>query len=107
MRNLIAALFAALLVLTLLCGCEAPLPPEGNPPSTYVFHDERIWAVPEETTGIALEDDAELTEAIIIDQQILPTSEGECNVNAEQVQIYDGEGYFLVIIDGKQHLIER
>ena len=107
MKKLFTLVLAALLMLSLLPGCVRPTNPEENSPDFYVCHDNEIWKIPAETTGIALDEDAELTDGTVIDPQTLPTQEGECNAIAEKVQIYDGDGYFLVILDGKQHLIER
>ena len=48
-----------------------------------------------------------LIECTRIPLDVLPTREGECNYTHGTIQIYDGDGFFLVIINGTQHRIER
>ena len=78
-----------------------------NPPETHIVHDGRLWKVPEETTGLALPEDAVLIDCTEIPLDRMPANENECNVTHGVVQVYDGEDFFLVIIDGEQHYIER
>lgn len=78
-----------------------------NPPETHIVHDGRLWKLPSETVATELPEGAELTDAIVIAENMLPSEEGECNVGHGKVQIYDGDGFFLVIVDGVQHRIER
>ena len=91
-----------LLSLLLFAGCTRE-----NPPETHIVHDGVLWKVPTETTAVALPEDAELIECEEIPLERMPARENECNVSHGVVRVYDGEDYFLVIIDGVQHLIQR
>lgn len=103
MKRILTALLLLSLLASLLTGCTM----RENPPNTYIVHDGQLWKVPTETVGIALPEDAELIECTRISLDVMPTRENECNYTHGTVQVYDGGGFFLVIIDGKQHLIER
>ena len=82
--------------------------PRENPPTVHVVHNGQLYEVPDETTGVGELDEAKMIEATIIPYNVMPAKEGEVNVNAQTIQIYDlDEHEFLVIIDGEQHLIER
>ena len=103
MKRTLAALLLLLLLASLLTGCTT----KENPPDTYIVHDGQLWKVPTETVGIALPEDAELIDCTRIPLEVLPSRENECNYTHGTIQVYDGDGFFLVIIDGKQHRIER
>ncbi len=97
------ALLAALVLLALLltaCGKE-------NPPETHIVHDGTLWKVPTETVVMELPEDAILIDCTEIPLERMPANENECNVTHGEVQVYDGEGFFLVIINGVQHYIKR
>ena len=82
--------------------------PRENPPTVHVVHDGELYEVPNVTTGIADLDESKLIEATIIPFNFMPAKEGEVNVNAQSVQLYDlDENAFLVIIDGEQYYIEK
>ena len=93
-----------ILIVALLTACW----PRENPPTVHVVHDGQLYEVPNETTGIAELDESKMIEATIIPDNVMPAREGEVNVNAQSVQLYDlNENEFLVIIDGEQYLIKR
>lgn len=93
-----------ILAVAMLTACW----PRENPPTVHVVHNGQLYEVPNETTGIAELDKAKMIEATIIPDNVMPANEGEVNVNAQSVQLYDlDENQFLVIIDGEQHLIKR
>lgn len=96
-----------ILTLLLLCVLLLTACTRENPPETHIVHDGKLWKVPAETVEMNLPEDAELVEGTVISVDVLPSKEGECNVGAARVEIYDGEGFFLVIIDGNQHRIDR
>ena len=102
MKRVTALLLVLLLGLALM-GCTT----KENPPETHIVHDGVLWKVPAETTGLGDLDESRLTEGTVIPLNVMPAREGECNVNAARVQIYDEDDFFLVIIDGEQHLIDR
>lgn len=82
--------------------------PRENPPTVHVVHNGQLYEVPNETTGVGELDEAKMIEATIIPYNVMPAKEGEVNVNAQSVQIYDlDENEFLVIIDGEQYIVGR
>ena len=95
-----------LLASALLTACG----PKENPPTVHVVHKGRLYEVehyPDETTACGDLDEANMIDATIIPFDVMPSREGEINVNAQSVQIYDkDETVFLVIIDGEQYLVE-
>ena len=99
-------IFAALLLLSLLASLLTACTTQENPPETHNVHNGQLWKVPTETVGIALPEDAELIDCTRIPLEVLPSRENECNYTHGTIQVYDGDGFFLVIIDGKQHRIE-
>ena len=104
MKRFLCLLLVILLFSTLMTACW----PRENPPTVHVVHNGQLYEVPDETTGVGELDEAKMIEATIIPYNVMPAKEGEVNVNAQTVQIYDlDEHEFLVIIDGEQHLIER
>ena len=104
MKRFLCLLLVILLFSTLMTACW----PEENPPTVHVVHNGQLYEVPDETTGIGELDEAKMINATIIPYNVMPAKEGEVNVNAQSVQIYDlDENDFLVIIDGEQHLIDR
>lgn len=103
MKRFICMILVILLSAALLTACWQ----RENPPETHIVHDGRLWKVPEETTGLALPEDAVLIDCTEIPLDRMPANENECNVTHGAVQVYDGEDFFLVIIDGEQHYIER
>ena len=102
MKRILALLTALLLIAVLLCACT-----KENPPDPYVVHDGKLWKLPEETVTIELPEDAELIEATRIPMDTLPTRENEVNYTHGTIQIYDGDGFFLVIINDVQYRIDR
>ena len=103
MKRLVCVLLVVVLSLGLLSACVA----DGNPPETHIVHDGQLWKVPTETVEIDLPEDAELIECTRIPLERMPAQENECNYTHGTIQVYDDEDYFLVIIDGKQHRIDR
>lgn len=104
MRRLFAILLILALPAALFSGCWT----KENPPTVHVVHDGELYEVPDVTTGIADLDESKLIEATIIPFNFMPAKEGEVNVNAQSVQLYDlDENAFLVIIDGEQYYIEK
>ena len=103
MKKLLLILAALLLLLS---GCAQRASTEAQTTIGLIYHEGQLWEIPLETTGIGL-DEAELTEATMIDPHKTPEHEGECNANVERAQIYDGDDYFLVVIDGNQYFIKR
>ena len=103
MKRALCFFLAILLTAGLLTACFH----RENPPETHIVHDGQLWKVPEETTGLARPEDAVLIDCTEIPLERMPANENECNVTHGEVQVYDGEGFFLVIIDGEQHYIER
>ena len=96
------------LILILAAAMLTACWPRENPPTVHVVHGGQLYEVPDVTTGVGELDEAKMIEATIIPYNVMPAKEGEVNVNAQSVQIYDLDGNdFLVIIDGEQHLIER
>ena len=104
MKRFIYISLVLILVAALLTACW----PRENPPTVHVVHNGQLYELPNETTGIAELDEAKMIEATIIPDNVMPAKEGEVNVNAQSVQLYDlDENEFLVIIDGEQYLIKR
>ena len=104
MKRFICISLVLILVAALLTACW----PRENPPTVHVVHNGQLYELPNETTGIAELDEAKMIEATIIPDNVMPAKEGEVNVNAQSVQLYDlNENEFLVIIDGEQYLIKR
>lgn len=104
MKRFICIFLVLILVAALLTACW----PRENPPTVHVVHNGQLYELPNETTGIAELDEAKMIEATIIPDNVMPAKEGEVNVNAQSVQLYDlDENEFLVIIDGEQYLIKR
>ena len=103
MKRFVWIALILLLTAALLTACYT----RENPPETHIVHDGQLWKVPRETTAVALPEDAELIECEEIPLERMPARENECNVSHGVVRVYDGEDYFLVIIDGVQHLIQR
>lgn len=102
MKKLFALVFATLALCTVLTGC---INSDGT--TVHILHDGTLWELPDETIDLGELNPSKLKEAIIIDPDVMPSSEGEINVGAQRVQIYDSSEFFLVIIDGKQYYIER
>lgn len=102
-RFVCIALILLLTAALLFTACRQ----QENPPETHIVHDGQLWKVPTETVGIALPEDAELIDCTRIPLEVMPSRENECNYTHGTIQVYDGEGFFLVIIDGIQHKIER
>ena len=102
MKRVLSLLLVLFLLMLPLTGCTT----KENPPETHIVHDGQLWKVPTETVGIALPEDAELIDCTRIPLEQMPAKENECNYTHGTIQVYDGDGFFLVIIDGKQHLIE-
>ena len=104
MKRFICISLILILVAALLTACW----PRENPPTVHVVHNGQLYELPNETTGIAELDETKMIEATIIPDNVMPAKEGEVNVNAQSVQLYDlDENEFLVIIDGEQYLIKR
>ena len=104
MKRLICIFLVLILTAATLTACW----PKENPPTVHVVHNGQLFEVPDETTGIAELDQAKMIEATIIPYNVMPAKEGEVNVNAQSVRIYDlDEKMFLVIIDGEQYPVER
>ena len=100
--------FCIALILILAAAMLTACWPGENPPTVHVVHNGQLYEVPDVTTGVGELDEAKMIEATIIPYNVMPAQEGEVNVNAKSVQIYDlDENDFLVIIDGEQHLIDR
>ena len=102
MKRVFSLLLAVFLLMLPLTACTT----QENPPETHIVHNGQLWKVPTETVGIALPEDAELIDCTRIPLEVLPSRENECNYTHGTIQVYDGDGFFLVIIDGKQHRIE-
>lgn len=108
MKRMPVILCAAILCLTLLGGCVQ----KENPPTVHVVHKGELYEVedyPDVTTACALEDDADLEDCTIIPFDVMPSREGEINVHAESAQICefeDDDRCFLVIIDGRQYIVD-
>ena len=87
--------------------------PKENPPTVHVVHNGQLYEVesyPDETTanGLVYRRDElgdSLVEATIIPADVMPSKEGEVNVNAQSVLLYDMENYFIVVIDGEEYIV--
>ena len=105
MRRLFAILLILALPAALFSGCWT----KENPPTVHVVHKGQLFEVehyPSETTACDLRD-AELIEATIIPFNFMPAKEGEVNVNAQSVQIWDkDDDSFILIIDGRQYEVK-
>ena len=105
MRRLFAILLILALPAALFSGCWT----KENPPTVHVVHKGQLYEVehyPGETTACDLRD-AELIEATIIPFNFMPAKEGEVNVNAQSVQIWDkDDDSFILIIDGSQYEVK-
>ena len=102
MKRILALIAALLLFAVLLTACT-----KENPPDPYVVHDGKLWKIPDETVEMELPEDAEFIEATRVPMEILPTRENECNFTHGTILIYDGDGFFLVIINDVQYRIDR
>ena len=98
--------FCIALILILAVAVLTACWPKENPPTVHVVHKGQLYEVtsyPRETTCGDL-DATKLIDVTIIPDNVMPAKEGEVNVNAQSVQIYDlDENTFLVIIDGEQY----
>ena len=111
MKRMVCLTMLLLLLTALFAGCFR----QENPPTVHVVYEGVLYEIedyPDETTACALEDKescpCEPVEATVIPFDVLPTREGEVNVNAQSVWIYDwDESYFLVVIDGEQYIVDR
>ena len=100
--------FCIALILILAAAMLTACWPEENPPTVHVVHNGQLYEVPDVTTGVGELDEAKMIEATIIPYNVMPANEGEVNVSAKSVQIYDlDETTFLVIIDGEQYPVNR
>ena len=111
---------AVLLLLCALCACTAqqagtaPLEADTDSAQTgigSVMFDNQVYTIPEETTGIALDED-QMKDATLLTSGQTPSKNGDVSLledpEGKRVQICPVEnGDFLVIVDGQQHLIER
>ena len=87
--------------------------PQENPPTVHVVHKGQLYEIedyPDMTTACDLDYweekyGTELIEGTVIPANVMPSKEGEVNVNAESVQLIDGDNDFLVIIDGTQYIV--
>ena len=99
--------FCIALILILAVAVLTACWPKENPPTVHVVHKGQLYEVtsyPRETTACGDLDETKLIDATIIPDNVMPAKEGEVNVNARSVQIYDlDENTFLVIIDGEQY----
>ena len=107
MKRFLCISLILVLAVALLTACW----PKENPPTVHVVHDGQLYEVenyPDVTTACGDLDEAKMIAATIIPYNIMPAKEGEVNVNAQSVQIYDlDENEFLVIIDGEQYPVKR
>ena len=102
MKRFVCIALLLLLAAVPLAACR----PQESPPTVHVCHNGVIYSVPIDTTGVADLDPSRLKDAVIIPSDRMPTREGEVNVDAASVQIYDlDERHILVIIDGTQYLV--
>ncbi len=103
MKRHLCLILAALLLAALLTACW----PTENPPTVHVVYKGQLYEVtsyPSETTACGDLDETKLIDATIIPDNVMPSREGEVNVNAKSVRLYDlNERQFLVIIDGEQY----
>ncbi len=103
MRQHLCLILAALLLAALFTACW----PKENPPTVHVVYKGQLYEVtsyPRETTSCGDLDETKLIDATIIPDNVMPSREGEVNVNAKSVRLYDlNERQFLVIIDGEQY----
>ena len=112
MKRFACIFLTLILAAALLTGCG----PKENPPTVHVVHDGQLYEItryPNETTSCDLsyweeQNGTKPVEGKVIPFNVMPSDEGEVNVNAKSVQIFDlSETQFLVIIDGGQYLVER
>ena len=100
MKRQLCLILSVLLLVVLFSACW----PQENPPTVHVVHNGQLYELPTETAAYDDLDETKLVEAKIISFDVLPANEGEVNVNAQSVRLYDlDEKTFLVIIDGKQY----
>ena len=103
MKRHLCLILAALLLAALFTACW----PKENPPTVHVVYKGQLYEVtsyPRETTACGDLDETKLIDATIIPDNVMPSREGEVNVNAQSVRLYDlDEKTFLVIIDGEQY----
>ena len=107
MKRIMRITLILLLTAVLLNACG----PKENPPTVHVVHNGQLYEVthyPSETTACGDLDENKMIEATIIADNVMPAREGEINVHAQSVKLYDlDETQFLVIIDGNQYIVER
>lgn len=103
MKRLFCIALGLSLAVVLLSACW----PKENPPTVHVVHRGQLYEVtayPNETTACGDLDEAKMVDATVIPYDMMPSREGEVNVNAQSVRLYDlDEKTFLVIIDGEQY----
>ena len=106
MKRLLCVCLAALLLAALFTACG----PRENPPTVHVVYKGQLYEVehyPDETTACGNLDENKMIEATIIPDNVMPSREGEINVHAQSVKLYDmDETMFLVIIDGEQYIVK-
>lgn len=106
-KRILPLALALILVAVILTACG----PRENPPTVHVVHNGQLYEVesyPDETTanGIQYRKDElgdALIEATIIPANVMPSKEGEVNINAQSVLLYDMEDCFIVIVDGEEY----
>ena len=103
MKRLLCILLAALLLAALFTACW----PKENPPTVHVVHKGQLYEVtsyPDVTTACGELDESKMIDATIIPYDVMPSQEGQINVKAQSVRLYDcGDNILLVIIDGEQY----
>ena len=103
MKRFFCIALEMLLAVVLLTACW----PKENPPTVHVVHRGQLYEVtayPDVTTACGDLDETKMLDATVIPYDVMPSREGEVNVNAQSVRLYDlDENTLLVIIDGEQY----
>lgn len=69
--------------------------------------DGTLYGITEETTGIAFSEENTLTPLNAIPSGQVPKNDGDCNLDAQELQLYDGGDCYVVIADGTQYIIKK
>lgn len=72
-----------------------------------LMYDGTLYGITDETTAIAFSEEDTFTELLAIPSGQVPENDGECNLDAEELQLYATEYWFVVIADGTQYAFDK
>lgn len=72
-----------------------------------LMYDGTLYGITDETTAIAFSEEDTFTELLAIPSGQVPKNDGDCNLDAQELQLYDGGDCYVVIADGTQYIIKK